>query len=110
MNIATVEGYRDLQPKTKRWIRGIVSEWQLEEHHMRLLVLAGGAYDRALSAKALVDADGPCVLNRFDVKVSHPMIDVWKQSSITFCRLLREVGLDLAGPEETRPKSRPGGY
>ena len=110
MKIERIEGFKDLQPKTKRWIKGICNEWQLDEHHKRLLVLAGASFDRALGAKALVDLDGPCVVDRFGQQRAHPMVDVQKQSSITFCRILREVGLDLTGPEDSRPSSNPGGY
>jgi len=110
MKIENIEGFKDLQPKTKRWIKGICNQWQLDEHHKRLLVLAGASFDRALQAKSIVDAEGPVIEDRFGQKKNHPAVDVEKQASITFCRILREVGLDLTVAEDSRPGMNPGGY
>jgi hypothetical protein len=110
MKIWNIEGFSELQPKTKNWLKDVAKEFELDEHHMRLLVLAGCSYDRALEAKRTVDAESAVIEDRFQQKKAHPAVEIQKQASITFCRLLRETGLDLAGPDDSRPYSRPGGY
>jgi hypothetical protein len=110
MKIENFEGYSTLKPKTRAWVRRVVNSWQLEEHHVRLLILAGASWDRSLQAKAIVDRDGPTFKDRFSQDKPSPCIAIERDSMLTFSRLLRELGLDLETTPENRPPFRPGGY
>jgi hypothetical protein len=47
-----------LQPVTRTWWEAVVSRWQLEEHHIRLLTLAGEAWDRGQQAREQLLQEG----------------------------------------------------
>ena len=40
-----------LQTETRKWFRQIVSEYELESHHVRLLEMAGSAWDEYQAAR-----------------------------------------------------------
>ena len=35
-----------LRPKTRKWVKGVLKEYELEEHHIKLLILAAKSWDR----------------------------------------------------------------
>jgi len=104
------QAYKKLKIPTKRWVKKVKSEWQLDEHHERLLLLSAQAWDRAQDAKTRVDTDGSVIKDRFDQLKTHPAVEIERQAMLTFARLLCEIGLDLEQPEDPRPPYRPGGY
>ena len=104
------KAFKKLKPATKKWVRQVENTWTLDPHHQRLLVLAGQAWDRAQEAKDQVDSDGSIIKDRFDQLKQHIGCELERQSMLTFCRLLREIGLDIQEPEDNRPLMRPGGY
>ena len=104
------EAFKKLKPATKKWVKRVQSNWELDEHHDRLLILAGQAWDRAQDAKSIVDEKGPMVKDRFGQDKQNPCCELERQSMITFSRLLRELGLDIIAPDDSRPPYRPGGY
>jgi len=102
------ETYKSLKPPTKRWIKKIQKDFVLESHHDRLLILAASAWDRAVEAKRIVDAEGAIVLDRFGSQRQHPAISIERDSMLTFSKLLRELALDLEPPAESRPPRQYG--
>lgn len=104
------KAYKKLNFHTRKWIRKVQSKFDLEEHHNRLLVLAGQCWDRAQDARAVIDSEGAIIEDRFLQKKPHPAVEIERASIVTFTRVLRELGLDLVTPEDSRPKVRPGGY
>lgn len=104
------KAFKRLNLPTRKWISKVKSTWQLDDHHERLLILAGQAWDRAQDAKILIDTDGSTILDRFGQLRPHPMIEVERQSMLAFARLVREVGLDLGEPDPDRLPYRPGNY
>lgn len=101
--------FKKLKIPTKKWVKAVQNAYELQEHHDRLLIMAGQMWDRAQEAKSIIDADGSVILDKFNQKKIHPGIEIERQSMITFSRLLREIGLDLT-EQDNRPPSRPGGY
>lgn len=83
-----------LSAAAKRWWKCVVSEYRLEEHHLRLLTAAAEAWDRMNEARALVDRDGIVDRDRFGQKRTHPCVAVERDSRLAFARLLRELNLD----------------
>ena len=95
-----------LAAATKRWWRSVVAEYQLEEHHIRLLTLACEAWDRAQAARALVAAEGLVVLDRFGQPKAHPAVAIERDARIGFARLVREIDLDGEPAPDPRPTRR----
>jgi phage terminase small subunit len=92
-----------LKPATADWWKYIVGDYELESHHLRLLQLACEAWDRAQSAREIIDRDGISYVDRFGAPRSRPEIAVERDCRIGFARLVRELQLDGAGtPEPTR--------
>jgi hypothetical protein len=81
----------------------VVEEFELEEHHVKLLTLAAEAWDRGQQARAVLDAEGISYVDRFGAPRSRPEVAVERDSRIAFARLLRELDLDV----DTRPDPRP---
>ena len=92
-----------LTPHTAVWWRSVVADYELEQHHVRLLTAAAEAWDRAQAARAAIDANGLTFTDRFDQPRSRPEVRIEQQSVALFARLIRELGLDLESPTESRP-------
>ena len=92
-----------LRKTTQKWFKSVLSAYELEPHHVRLLTLAAEAWDRGQAAREIVDRDGMTFLDRFDCPKPRPEIAIERDSRIGFARLLRELALDVDAPEETRP-------
>lgn len=85
----------------------MVEEFDLEEHHVRLLTLAAEAHDRGTDARLKIADVGPYFENRFGEPRAHPAVAVERDSRIAFARLMRELDLD-GGPEpDPRPPRAP---
>ena len=95
---------RHLRTATGKWWRSVVKEWELEEHHVRLLTLACEAWDRAEEARKTVETEGMIFKDRFGQPKEHPAVGVERDSRISFARLLRELDLDAAPPELRAPR------
>jgi phage terminase small subunit len=77
-------------------------EFELEDHHVRLLILAGEAWDRCCQARERIEAEGLTIKDRFDQMKPHPAVAIERDSRIAFARMLREVGLDVENTEPPR--------
>ena len=95
---------KHLKPGTQRWWRAVVTDWQLEEHHIRLLTRAAETWDRGEQARELVDREGLTVQTREGGSKLHPAVRVESDCRLAFARLIRELDLDLDPPTEA---SRP---
>src|SRR5712692_9059278 len=91
-----------LRPSTRRWFEEIVRSWELEPHHLRLLVLACEAVDRCDEARERIRKDGAYVKGRYGLR-AHPAIAVERDSRLAAARLLRELDLDASAGAESRP-------
>jgi P27 family predicted phage terminase small subunit len=94
---------RHLQPATRRWWASVVSEYELDPHHVRLLTLAGEAWDRGQQAREALAVNGLTFTDRHGAPRARPEVAIERDSRIAFARLLRELGLDVQPPSETRP-------
>jgi P27 family predicted phage terminase small subunit len=97
-----------LREATRDWWKRVSQEYDLEEHHLRLLTLAAEAYDRCEQARQILAEAGPVYQDRFGQPRAHPMLAVERDSRLAFARLLREMCLDLEPIPEAR-KPRRGG-
>jgi phage terminase small subunit len=93
---------RHLRAATRRWMQSVLERWELEEHHRRLLQLAGEAWDRGQRARAQLATDGLTVETKAGGPRLHPCVKVQEQAEIAFARLVRELDLDIDPPAEAR--------
>ncbi|OBQ83209.1 P27 family phage terminase small subunit [Mesorhizobium sp. WSM3873] len=93
-----------LSAPTKRWWEQIVSEYQLESHHLRLLQAAAESWDRMQAARSAIGRHGLTYVDARGCPKVRPEIAIERDSKIGFARLLRELDLDFEAPTEgTRP-------
>jgi len=90
--------------------RRILADFELSEHHhLVLLQTACEAMDRLTEARELIDKAGLTVLDRYEVPKLHPAISVEQVSRQALIRCLRELSLDAAVEEYSRPPMIAGG-
>lgn len=94
-----------LRPETADWWRSIVEDFDLEPHHLRLLRLAGEAWDAGQCARESLAAHGAVYIDRFGAPRSRPEVAIERDSRISFARLMRELALDVDAPsgDASRP-------
>jgi P27 family predicted phage terminase small subunit len=93
---------KHLQLATKRWWLSVVSDWELEAHHVRLLTLAGEAWDRCVQARELIEAKGLTFETRLGELRANPAVAIERDSRLAFSRLIRELDLDVIPPAESK--------
>ena len=93
-----------LSDEAAAWWAEVLEAFELEPHHYAILERACEAMDRLRQAQAAIAADGITVEGRFGPK-AHPAISIERDNRTAFLRAVRELGLDLPGPD-SRPPSR----
>jgi P27 family predicted phage terminase small subunit len=91
---------KHLRRATKQFWEGVLRDFALEEHHIRLLTAACEAWDRAVQAREAVERDGMFLKNRHGELKSHPGLLIERDARSLFSRLLRELNLDVDAPTE----------
>jgi len=98
---------KHLAATTRRWFSDVLESYELEDHHVRILTLAGESWDRGQQARAVLDRDGLTYMSRFDEPRARPEVAIERDCRISFARLIRELGLDTEPPTQTaRPPKR----
>ena len=87
-----------LQPLTQAWWLSVVTRWELDPHHVRLLSLAAEAWDRKEQARELLARDGLLVDDADHGPRPHPAVKIEQDSRLAFTRLIRELDLDVSPP------------
>ena len=79
---------KHLKAPTRRWYESVISEYELENHHVRLLTLACEAWDRCEDARRAVQEHGLTFVNRHGEVKSRPEVTIEKESRIALsgCR------------------------
>jgi P27 family predicted phage terminase small subunit len=95
---------KHLAAATRAWWDDVMGEFALEQHHVRLLTLAGEAWDRGQQARQVLEKTGLIFEDRFGQPKTRPEVAIERDSRIAFARLLRELALDVDAPAEgSRP-------
>jgi phage terminase small subunit len=97
-----------LDVATRRWWVQVCADFVLEPHHLRLLTLAGETWDTNVKAEAALREHGLTHTDRYGQARARPEVAVARDAKVTFARLMRELQLDVAPPEESRLPRRPG--
>ncbi|MCK1279467.1 P27 family phage terminase small subunit [Bradyrhizobium sp. 61] len=99
---------KHLRTHTRRWFDQVISDYELDGHHVKLLTLACEAWDQAQTAREVLDCDGQTFLDRFAQPKERPEVGILQNARISFARLLRELALDgVDGPEAPRMARTP---
>jgi hypothetical protein len=96
---------KHLTPATRAWFASVCEEYELDEHHLRLLALAGESWDRGQQARTELEKHGITYVDRFGAPRKRPEVSIESESRIAFARILREIDLDCAPPPDSRPPS-----
>ena len=96
-----------LSPAAQSWWKATTDEYELEPHHVRLLSEAAFAWDRAQQARALVEAEGIVVRDRFNQAKPHPGVAIERDARTLYARLCRELDLDSVAEPDARPTRLP---
>jgi phage terminase small subunit len=94
-----------LAPATQQWFLQVVGEYELEEHHVRLLTAACEAWDQMTAARAAIAREGMGMTytDRWGQPKARPEVAIARDATVTFARLLRELALDVSTPDDSRP-------
>jgi hypothetical protein len=87
-----------LKPATRAWFAQVVADYELDEHHLRLLTLAGEAWDRGQQARPEIEKHGITYVDRFNAPRKRPEVSIEAESRISFVRILRELDLSVEPP------------
>jgi phage terminase small subunit len=94
-----------LSASSRRWIKQILADFDLESFHFRLLIKAAEAWERSEQAREQLARDGITVPDRYGVLKAHPAVAIERDSRLAFARLLRELALDAAAPDSRPPRT-----
>ena len=95
---------KHLRAPTRAWFKHVAENFELEQHHFRLLQLAAEAWDRAEEARQALAKYRLTFVDRFGSPRARPEIGIERDSRIAFARLIRELDLDVEPPTSS---SRP---
>ncbi len=98
---------KHLKAETRKWWSGVVREYQLEAHHVKLLTAAAETWDRYEEARETLRKEGSYYTDSRGNPRAHPAIAVERDARLAFARLLRELDLDVDPP---RAPSRPPAF
>lgn len=84
---------RHLRAGTKKWIRQILDDYELESHHLKILISAAETWDRILQARERIQKEGAYYKDRWGCPKSHPALADERNNRVVFTRLLRELNL-----------------
>jgi len=89
-----------LKPATRAWFTKVATAYELEAHHIDLLVLAAEARDRAELARQSLERHGLTFVDDKGRPKSRPEVQIVSAAAITYARLIRELRLDSGVNDE----------
>jgi phage terminase small subunit len=93
-----------LEAATRAWWNSVLADYQLGEHHLKLLQLAAESWDRSQQARRALDTHGLTYVDKLGNPRARPEVSIERDSRLAFARLVRELDLDTdATPEGRRP-------
>lgn len=98
-----IKAPKHLRAATRKWFERVLNDYQLEPHHVRLLQLAGEAWDRCQEAREALKKHGMTFENKYGETKIRPEAIIEKDSRIAFARLVRELNLSEEPPDSPRP-------
>lgn len=96
---------RHLSAPAKRLFGDVLADYQLEAHHRAILVKSLEAWDRAETARRIVDTEGLVIETRLGEKKAHPATAIERDSRAAFLSGMRQLGLDVE-PASARERTQ----
>lgn len=94
-----------LKAPGKRFWKKVLSEYQLEEaHDLQRLCQACGCLDEISESEEVVQNEGRYIQDRFLQTKEHPAAKAIRDNKVLFCRILRELALDIVIPDSRIPR------
>ena len=97
---------RHLQPKTRKWWKSIILEYELDGSALKLLTLAAECWDRSEQCRGIVEKEGPVFIGADGSPRKHPAINIELDAKINFARLVKQLGLPSEEPAPPTPGTR----
>lgn len=92
-----------LSKAMREWWAGVVRDYSLEAHHLRLLEAACTAWDRMTAAREAIAEHGITFTDKNGDPRTRPEVAIERDARLSFARLVRELDLDCEPPPERRP-------
>lgn len=87
----------------KFWNKTLKDFDLVDAHDLQRLEHGCHCLDRITEARAEIEKEGAYFVDRFGQPKEHPSQKVERDNKILFCRIIRELGLDLETPPDPRP-------
>jgi P27 family predicted phage terminase small subunit len=88
------------------WWQQVVSEYELDNHHLHLLRLGCESYDRCQQARQQLINEGTTFKDKNGNLRAHPAIAIERDAKTSFVRIVRELGLDAPSNQPTNAYER----
>ena len=98
-----------LAASTRKWVKSVCDNYELEDHQFHLLILAGEALDRSEQARLEIQANGMTFDDKAGQPKPRPEVAIELSCKDLFRRLLRELNLSEEIPESRPPRLGYGG-
>jgi P27 family predicted phage terminase small subunit len=98
---------KHLRKESAAFFNSVVTDYDLDEHHVILLTKACESLDRIEEAREIIKRDGLTFRDRWGAPRANPAVAIERDNKISVARLFRELGLDLAGDGKTAPPALP---
>lgn len=82
-----------LRTTTKKWWIQVNSTYFLDDHHRRILTLAGEAWDRCEQAREAIAQHGLTYDDRFGAPHQRPEVQIERDARKSFSSLVKQLGL-----------------
>jgi len=93
-----------LKSAGKKFWKHVLKDFEFtESHDLERLRQACGCVDSILEAEEVVEAEGRFIRDRFQQIKEHPACRAIRDNKVLFCRIIRELGLDISTPGDSRP-------
>ncbi len=90
-----------LSAQAQQWFKTVVTQYELDESGLKILVAAGECWDRSMEAREIIQREGLVYQDKFLNPRKHPAVDIELNSKLAFSRLVKTLGLPAG--EETGP-------
>jgi P27 family predicted phage terminase small subunit len=89
-----------LSDQSKDWWEGVLREFHLAPHQIKLLQAACESWDRAQEARRAIEEHGVVTKGRYGQVVANPAAVIEKESRALFARLIAQLEFPVSKPEE----------
>jgi hypothetical protein len=99
-----------ISKESQDFYREAIARYELDPHHLLLLVKALEAFDNAEKCRKILDKEGLVYLDRFGSPRARPENKILNDSRNAMKNIFRELGFDLADDNSSRPPLIAGRY